>query len=123
MAFARKLTPEQVAEIIQRRSTGEAYNKIAVDYDISGSRVYELTHPEIQAQKLEKTKAKNAEKRAAAKAAKAAEAGTAQEDLSDLDLSGVDSGPEGDLGSAEGEPVMEGEVVDVEVSDEELFPN
>lgn len=120
MAFVRKLTQEQVAEILQRRSTGEAYNKIAADYDISGSRVYELTHPEIQAAKQEKIKAKNAEKRAAAKAAKAAEKGEAQEDLSNLDLSGVDTGSEStavDLGSAEGEPVMDGEV-----TDDELFP-
>lgn len=111
MAFARKLSEEQVAEIIDRRSKGEAYNKIAADYDISGSRVYELTHPEKQAEKAEKLKSKNAEKRAAAKAAKAAESGTAQEDLSGLDLSEVDSADDVAVVPA-----------DEEVADEELFP-
>lgn len=115
MAFARKLTEEQVAEIIQRRSTGEAYNKIAADFDVSGSRVYELTHPEIQAAKQEKIKVKNAEKRAAQKAALAAKSGTAEEDLSGLDLSGVEDGPEDSQveGDAEGDSE--------EVADAELF--
>ena len=113
MAFARKLTEEQVTEIINRRSTGEAYNKIAADFDISGSRVYELTHPEIQAAKQEKLKEKNAAKRAAAKAAKAAESSTAEEDMSDLDLSGVEEDSQ-----VEGAAEIEAD----EVSDEELFP-
>jgi Zn-dependent peptidase ImmA (M78 family) len=88
MAFLRKLSDEQVAEILERRSTGESYQKIAADYDVSASRIYELTHPEKQAEKAAKLKEKNAAKRAAKKAEETG--GEEAEDLGDLDLTGVD---------------------------------
>jgi len=95
MAFLRKLTDEQVAEIIERRSTGESYKKISLDYDVSASRIYELTHPEVQAAKQAKVKAKAAAARAAKKAAAA---DTDDEDMDDIDLSGVDEADDEDLG-------------------------
>ena len=95
MAFLRKLTDEQVAEIIERRATGESYNKIALDYDVSSSRIYELTHPEVQAAKQAKVKARNAAKRAEKKAAAAADVD--DESMDDLDLNDVDEDDE-DLG-------------------------
>jgi len=108
MAFLRKLTDEQVAEIIERRSTGESYNKIALDYDVSSSRIYELTHPEVQAAKQEKVKARNAAKRAEKKAAAALEDGD-DESMDDLDLNEVDD-------------VEEGEDLGLDLEDEELDP-
>lgn len=91
MPFVRKLTDEQIATIIERRSTGESYQKIAVDFDVSASRIYELTHPEKQAEKAAKLKEKNAAKRAANKAAKApATAPETDAEVQDMDLSSVD---------------------------------
>lgn len=91
MAFARKLTDEQVAEIIERRGTGESYKKISADYDVSASRIYELTHPEIQAAKAEKVKARNAAKRAEAKAAAALDTDEDDSELLDLDVDNADA--------------------------------
>jgi hypothetical protein len=107
MAFLRKLTDEQVAEIIERRSTGESYKKISLDFDVSASRIYELTHPEVQAAKAEKLKAKNAAAKAAKKAAVAED--DDDDSMEDLDLSEVDDSAESeDLG--------------LELEDEELDP-
>jgi|SRR5215204_2419879 len=105
MAFLRKLTDEQVAEIVERRSTGESYAKIAADFDVSASRIYELTHPEKQAEKAEKLKAKNAVKRAEKKAQQTDESQNDGEDLSDLDLSNVDEQVEAEFGMSEDEEV------------------
>ena len=109
MAFLRKLTDEQVAEIIERRATGESYNKIALDYDVSSSRIYELTHPEVQAAKQEKVKARNAAKRAEKKAAAAIE--DDDESMDDLDLNEVDAEESEDLGLDLEEPEDEAALV------------
>jgi hypothetical protein len=103
MAFKTKLTKEQVAEIISKREQGMAYEKIGQEYGVSGSRVYELTHPEKQAEKAAALKAKHAAERAEKKASKKASKseGLTEEEAADLDLDDVDADDDGDEGEAE----------------------
>lgn len=85
MPFTRKLSPEQVEQIIARRATGESYTKIAPDFGVSVSRIYELCNPEKQAEKALKLKAKNAAKKAEKAALKGTPVVDAEIDEMNLD--------------------------------------
>jgi len=114
MAFQRKLTPEDVKAIIARRETGEAYGKIAPDFDVSTSRIYELCNPEKQAVKAEKLKAKNAAKKAAKKMSKAE---VEDDEIDDMDLAEVgEDAPAEDEWEAADEDTLEEDLEETEVA-------
>jgi transposase len=90
--YAAKLTQEQVKEIVQKRAEGMAYNAIAAEFGISGSRVYELTHPEKQAEKAAALKAKRqANKKPRKGRAEADSEGVDEMDVDDVDYDDDDN--------------------------------
>lgn len=86
MPYKRKLTEEQVQQIIDERAKGTAYNTIAEQFGVSGSRIYEITNPEKQAEKREKMKAWRKANKPANKQRAAREDGMSDDEMEQLEL-------------------------------------